>query len=224
MSWESTALYYRGINERVAERLGGFHSARIVLVSVDFDEIEALQREGDWIEAGNRLADDAHVLQSAGADFVVLCTNTMHKVASTIERAIGIPLLHIADATADAVRGRQMSTVGLLGTAFTMEGEFYRGRLTYQHGLEVIVPDQNDRELVHNIIYEELVHGVIRDRSRSEFARIAGELKDRGAEGVIEGCTEIGMLLDAEATDVPLFDTTMIHVEAAVTAAFQGFD
>lgn len=221
MSWESTVLYYREINKLVAKRLGGFHSARMVVVSVDFEEIEALQSQGDWEEAGRRLADDAHVLQSAGADFVVLCTNTMHMVADTIERAVGIPLLHIADATAGRVLADGVKRVGLLGTAFTMEGEFYRGRLADHHGLDVLVPEEKDRTLVHAVIYEELVHGTIRDASRAEFVRIAEELRDRGAEGVIEGCTEIGMLLDEAATDVPLYDTTSIHAEAAVDEALR---
>lgn len=222
MSWESTLLYYRSINEQVARRLGGFHSARIVLVSVDFQEIEHLQSEGDWDAAGRTLADDAHTLQTAGADFVVLCTNTMHKVAETIERAIAIPLLHIADATADAIHARGMKRVGLLGTKFTMEEDFYSGRLRDRHGLEILLPKKADRAVIHRIIYNELVHGVIREESRSEFVRITESLREAGAEGVIEGCTEIGMLLDDVSTAVPLFDTTGIHATAAVERALQG--
>jgi len=219
MSWESTLLYYRTINEEIARRLGGFHSARLVMVSVDFEEIEQYQRRGDWDAAGTALADDAHTLQAAGADLVVLCTNTMHKVSETIERAIAIPLLHIADATADAIQDRGMKRVGLLGTAFTMEEDFYRGRLQDRRDLDVIVPGEPDRAIVHRVIFEELVHGTIREESRSEFVRIAEALRADGAEGVIEGCTEIGMLLDAGSTEVPLFDTTKIHATAAVELA-----
>jgi aspartate racemase len=219
MSWESTALYYQWINRLIAERLGGYHSARIVMVSVDFDEIETLQRDGRWEEAGHALANDAHVLQAAGADLVVLCTNTMHKVAPQIESAIAIPLLHIVDATGAAITAAGYRSVGLLGTRFTMEEPFYRERLRDRFGLDVIVPERHDREIVHRVIFDELVVGAIREGSRDEFVRIAGELSENGAEAVIEGCTEIGMLLDPSVTDVPLFDTTELHARAAVEFA-----
>lgn len=191
------------------------------MVSVDFAEIEALQREGDWDAAGRVLADDAHTLQTAGADFIVLCTNTMHKVAAAIERAIAIPLLHIADATADAVHDRHIKTIGLMGTSFTMEEDFYRGRLQDRHGAKVLIPEASDRAVIHRIIYDELVHGIVRDESRSEFVRIAESLRAQGAEGVVEGCTEIGMLLGSDSTEVPLFDTTEIHAVAAVEASLR---
>ncbi len=219
MSWESTALYYQWINEMVKDRLGGLHSARIAMVSVDFQEIETLQHEGRWEEAGALLARDAAKVEAAGADFLLLCTNTMHKVAPIIESAIHIPLLHIADATAERIKARGMNIVGLLGTRFTMEQDFYAGRLRDKYGLEVLIPPPEDREIVHRIIYEELVLGIVREESRAEYLRIMDALHAQGAEGIIEGCTEIVMLVQQEHTPIPLFDTTRIHAEKAVELA-----
>ena len=222
MSWESTAEYYRLINEDVARRLGGLHSARIVMASVDFAEIEALQVAGDWDTARELLAHEARGLQAAGADFLVLCTNTMHKVADGIEASVPIPLLHLADATAEAVGAAGVSRVGLLGTAFTMEQDFYRDRLT-RHGLDVLVPDAADRELVHRVIYDELCHGVIRPQSRQRYLEVVDRLVERGAAGVILGCTEIELLLDADTqAAVPLFPTTRLHAQAAVDLALSA--
>jgi aspartate racemase len=218
MSWESTELYYRLINQGIKARLGGLHSAHIALVSVDFQEIEELQRTGDWDQAGAMLAHAARQVQAAGADFLLLCTNTMHKVAPQIEAAIDIPFLHLADATAQRIRAEGLHTVGLLGTAFTMEQDFYRGRLAH-YGLEVLVPPAEDRRIVHRVIYEELVLGEVKPASRAEYLRIINDLTARGAQGVIEGCTEIGMLVQQEHTATPLFDTTAIHAQAAVDKA-----
>ena len=222
MSWESTIPYYRIINEAVKERLGGLHSARLVLHSVDFQEIEALQHAGDWDGAGRAMAVAARSVASAGADFMVLCTNTMHKVAPAMEQAAGIPLLHIADPTAAAIRSRGLARVGLLGTRFTMEQDFYRGRLRDRHGLEVLVPDAGGRDLVHRVIYEELCLGQVREASRAQFKRILGELAEAGAQGVILGCTEISLLVDPADAPVPLFDTTRIHALSAVDLALEG--
>ncbi len=219
MSWESTALYYRWINEGVRERLGGLHSAQIALLSVDFQPIEELQHAGEWDTAGAALARAAQQVEAAGADFLLLCTNTMHKVAPQIETAIRIPFLHIADATAARIKQRGMSTVGLLGTKFTMQQPFYAGRLAEKHGLRVLTPPPADQEIVHRVIYEELVLGVVRDESRAEFLRIMANLHARGAEGIIEGCTEIVMLVQQRHTPIPLFDTTAIHAQAAVEMA-----
>jgi aspartate racemase len=218
MSWESTELYYRLINQGIKAQLGGLHSARIALVSVDFQEIEVLQHAGDWEQAGAALAEAARQVQAAGADFLLLCTNTMHKVAPQIEAAIDIPFLHLADATAQRIRAEGLHTVGLLGTAFTMEQDFYRGRLA-QHGLEVLIPPEADRRIVHRVIYEELVLGKVNPASRAEYLRIIDGLAARGAQGVIEGCTEIGMLVKQKHTTAPLFDTTAIHAHAAVERA-----
>lgn len=216
MSWESTALYYRWINELVKQRLGKLHSAQIAMVSVDFQQIETLQHNGDWEKAGELLARSARRVENAGADFLVICTNTMHLVAPQIESALTIPLLHIADATAGAIKQQGIRRIGLLGTKFTMEQAFYAGRLADVHGLEVLTPDEADREIVHRVIYDELVLGEIKDSSRAEFLRIMGGLQARGAEGVIEGCTEIVMLVQQRHTAVPLFDTTMLHAQTAV--------
>jgi aspartate racemase len=215
MSWESTVPYYRIINETVRERLGGFHSAKIILYSVDFHEIEILQHSGAWDEAGRMLAQAARSLEAAGADFIVLCTNTMHKVANFIERAVSIPLFHIADPTAQEIKQAGLNRVGLLGTRFTMEQEFYRGRLRDQHHLDVLIPDDADRGVVHKIIYEELCLGVVRDASRAEYRRIIERLVDQGAQGVILGCTEISLLVGQSDSPVPLFDTTRIHATKA---------
>ncbi len=219
MSWESSALYYRILNEEVKDLLGGLHSARCVMLSVDFAEIERLQMAGEWERAGERLAEEARRIEAAGAEMLLLCTNTMHKLAPQIEAAISIPFLHIADATGAAIRKAGLQTVGLLGTRFTMEEEFYAARLREHWDLEVLVPDPAGREIVHKIIYKELVLGIVREESRREYLRIIDGLRRRGAEGIIEGCTEIGMLIGPEHTDVPLFDTTRIHALAAVEAA-----
>lgn len=220
MSWESTELYYRWINEETKRLRGGLHSAPIAMVSVDFQEIEQLQHRGDWAAAADVLAGKARRIEAAGADFLLICTNTMHKVASEIEAAISIPLLHLADATAARIKTRAITTVGLLGTRFTMEQDFYKGRLE-SHGLRVVVPCAADRELVHRVIYEELCLGEVRDESRAQYLRIIDELQAAGAQGVIEGCTEIVMLVQQAHTDVPLFDTTAIHAQQAVAKALE---
>lgn len=222
MSWESTLIYYKRINELVKQRLGGLHSARLLLYSVDFHEIERFQAAGCWDEAGVQLAGAAQSLQRAGADFLVLCTNTMHKVAPAIESAVDIPLLHIADASAESIRASGARSVGLLGTRFTMEQDFYRLRLQEQHGISVLLPDAEERELVHRVIYDELCLGTVRDESRAAYKRIIGKLVARGAEGVILGCTEITILIGAEDSPVPVFDTTEIHAVAAVEKALAG--
>jgi len=220
MSWESTGLYYRTINEETKRRRGGLHSAPIALVSVDFQEIEELQHKDDWAACADILCDSAQRIEAAGADFLLICTNTMHRVAPEIETAIGIPLLHIADATAARIRAAGIDRIGLLGTRFTMEQDFYRGRLEH-HGIDVLVPPQQDRDIVHRVIYEELCMGDIRAESRKEFLRIIKDLSDNGAQGVIEGCTEIVMLVQQEHTGVPLFDTTEIHGCEAVAEALR---
>ena len=219
MSWESSAEYYRLINEATRDRLGGLHSADCLLRSVDFVEVERLQRAGEWGEAGALLAAEASVLEAAGAELLVLCTNTMHKVADAITDAVGIPFVHIADTTAQAVRAQGLETVGLLATAYTMEQDFYVGRLRELHGLEVLVPHEADRRLVHDVIYGELCVGVINDDSRTQYRRIIRELADRGAEGILFGCTEIDLLVGPQDSPVPLFDTTRLHAERAVELA-----
>jgi len=219
MSWESTVGYYRSINEGVKSSLGSLHSAKIAMVSVDFDPIAKLQHEGDWEETGRLLAEAARGIQAAGADFLLICTNTMHKVAPQIEGAIDIPILHIADATADVLLQKGIKTVGLLGTAFTMEQDFYKGRLIDKHGINVLVPNEEDRGIVHDIIYQELCLGKQTADSRAEYVRIIAGLASQGAEAVILGCTEIGMLVNQSDTDVMLLDTTAIHAEKAVEAA-----
>ena len=218
MSWESTQTYYRLINEKVREELGGLHSAKLALYSVDFAEIEALQHQGDWEATAKILSAAGKSVESAGADFLVICTNTMHKVAPQIEQAISIPLLHIADATASALKKDGVTCVGLLGTRFTMEQAFYRDRLE-EHGIRVIVPDESQREKVHSVIYNELCLGEIKPDSRQAYLEVIGELSDRGAQGVILGCTEIGLLIKAADTDVPLYDTTELHADQAVQFA-----
>jgi aspartate racemase len=215
MSWESTVLYYRIMNETVRERLGGLHSAKLVLYSVDFHEIEILQHSGAWDEAGLMLAQAARSLQAAGADLLILCTNTMHKVANSIESAVSIPFFHIADPTAQEIKRAGLKKVGLLGTRFTMEQEFYRGRLRDQHHLDVLIPDDADRGVVHKIIYQELCLGLVRDVSRAEYRRIIHRLVDQGAQGVILGCTEISLLVGPPDAPVPMFDTTAIHARKA---------
>jgi aspartate racemase len=215
MSWESTVPYYRTINETVRERLGGLHSATLVLFSVDFEEIERLQRGGDWGTAGQRLGQAARAVEAAGAELLVLCTNTMHKVAPAIEQVVRIPLLHIADPTGAAIRAAGFSTVGLLGTRFTMEQDFYRDRLRECHGIEVLVPPPADRDLVHRVIYEELCLGQVRDESRAVYRQVMADLARRGAQAIILGCTEITLLVSAQDAQVPLFDTTALHARAA---------
>jgi len=216
MSWESTVPYYRVINQTVNERLGGLHSAKVILYSVDFHEIEQLQHAGEWQETGRILAAAAQSLQAAGADFLVLCTNTMHKVSQQIESAVDIPLLHIADATAQEIRCAGIRVVGLLGTRFTMEQNFYRGRLQQEHGLRVLTPGERDREVIHRVIYEELCLGKVFDESRQEYVRVIKDLADQGAEGIILGCTEIAMLVGPQDAPVAMFDTTDIHARKAV--------
>jgi aspartate racemase len=216
MSWESTAGYYKAINEGVRNKLGGLHSAQIVMFSVDFAPIEKLQHQGDWAGAAHILSDAAKKIEAAGADFLLICTNTMHKVAPQIEQVIKIPILHIADATAELLLKNGIKTVGLLGTAFTMEEEFYKDRLKEKYGLEVIVPNTTDRKKVHTVIYDELCNGKIESNSKIEFLRIISELSQNGAEAVILGCTEIGMLVNQIDTTVILYDTTQIHANSAV--------
>jgi aspartate racemase len=219
MSWESSAEYYRLLNELVRERLGGLHSARCVLSSVDFADVEALQVAEDWDAAGELLADAARGLEAAGAELLLMCTNTMHRVADQVQAAVGIPLLHLADATADAVRAAGLQTVGLLGTAFTMGQPFYRDRLA-SHGLTVLTPDAADRAEVHRIIYQELCLGVINDESRASFQGVMRRLAAAGAEGIVLGCTEIELLVGPADSATQLFPTTLIHARAAVAAAF----
>ena len=219
MSWESSSEYYRLVNEATRARLGGLHSADCLLRSVDFTDIEALQREGRWDEAGARLAAEAAGLAAAGAELLVLCTNTMHKVADAVTDAVDVPFVHIADTTAEAVLARGLHTVGLLATAYTMEQDFYVGRLRDRHGLEVLVPDEADRQIVHRVIYEELCVGVIADGSRDQYRRIMAGLAERGAEAILLGCTEIDLLVGPEDSPVPVFDTTRLHAERAVDLA-----
>jgi amino-acid racemase len=219
MSWESSAEYYRIINELVRDRIGGLHSADCVLRSVDFAAIEQLQRAGAWEQAGERLARDATALAAAGAELLVLCTNTMHKVADAISDAVAIPLVHIADATAEAIRSHGLSRVGLLATAYTMEQDFYVGRLRELHGLDVLVPDESDRRIVHRVIYDELCLGVVRERSHDEYRRIMQRLREMGAEAILFGCTEIDLLVGPDDSPVPVFDTTRLHAERAVELA-----
>jgi aspartate racemase len=219
MSWESSAQYYRMINEAVKRRLGGFHSAQCLMFSVDFADVEELQRTGGWEEAAGRLADAARRLERGGAELLLLCTNTMHRVAEEIAAATEIPFLHIADPTADEIKARGVTSVGLLGTRYTMEQDFYRGRLSERHGLEVLVPDEPGRTLVHNVIYKELVLGRVEDRSRVAYLEVMAGLVDRGVGAIILGCTEIGLLVRDGDAPVPLFDTTRIHAERAVELA-----
>ncbi|WP_353537512.1 aspartate/glutamate racemase family protein [Colwellia sp. KU-HH00111] len=216
MSWESTVGYYRAINEGIKDSLGGLHSAKIAMYSVDFDTIEQLQHSGDWEETAKILCTAAMNVQLAGADFLLICTNTMHKVAPQIENTLNIPLLHIADATAEVLVTKGIKKVGLLGTAFTMEQDFYKGRLKDKYGLTVLVPDQTDREIVHSVIYQELCLGQSIPSSKIEFLRIIESLANQGAEAVILGCTEIGMLVEQADTNITLLDTTYIHAQKAV--------
>jgi len=219
MSWESTLSYYKSINQGVKQQLGGLNSAKICLYSVNFEQIEKLQHQGKWDETAGILSDAARSVEKGGADVLLICTNTMHKVAPQIEESISIPILHIADATAEKLLEKKISKVGLLGTNFTMEQEFYKGRLTDKFGIDVVVPEEDDRLKVHNIIYQELCRGEIKQSSRAEYIRIIDKLRNQGAEAVILGCTEIALLVQQQHTDVPLFDTTAIHAEAAVRFA-----
>ena len=221
MSWESSIEYYRIINEATKAKLGGLHSAKSLMVSVDFAEIEVLQHQGKWTEAAQILIESAKSLENGGADFIVLCTNTMHKVADDIQVNVNIPLLHIADATAELVKESGIQKIGLLGTRFTMEEEFYKGRLAQEYGLSVSVPNAPQREIVHRVIYDELVLGKIEQNSKEQYVDIIRQMIDQGAEGIILGCTEIGLLIHEQDSPVPLFDTTRIHAEAAVEYALQ---
>jgi aspartate racemase len=218
MSWESSIEYYRLVNEEVKRQLGGLHSAQCLMYSVDFEEIERYQHQGDWERATGVMIAAAQRLERGGADFVVICTNTMHKMADEVQAAINIPLLHIVDATAQAVKSKGIEKVGLLGTRFTMEGDFYGGRLK-AHDLDVVIPDLPDREIVHRIIYQELVLGKIQTSSRDEFQRIIQTLQQNGTEGIVLGCTEIGLLIKQEDNILPVFDTTVVHALAAVDVA-----
>jgi aspartate racemase len=222
MSWKSSAEYYRIVNETVRDRLGGLHSARCLMWSFDLAEIEALQHTGNWDGATTLMIDAAQRLERGGADFVVICTNTMHRMADAVQAAIGIELLHIADPTANAIKAANIVKTGLLGTAFTMEQDFYRGRLETRHGLEVLIPDANDRAIVHNIIYRELVQGIIAPASRQAYRDVIARLIEAGAEAIILGCTEISLLVGPKDSAVPLFDTTRLHALAAVERALRS--
>lgn len=219
MTWYSTIDYYRLINKGVQERLGGSHSADLLLLSIDFEPVEELQARGDWAGLGRRMGEWAQRLEAAGAEGLVICTNTMHRLADDVARAVRIPLIHIADATAAAIKEAGLSTVGLLGTRYTMELDFYRGRLEKKHGLKVLIPEEPGRTTVHDVIYKELTYGAIRDESRAAYVKIIGDLVRRGAQGVILGCTEIPLLVKEKDSPVPVFDTTALHAAAAVDFA-----
>jgi len=222
MSWESTTSYYKAINEGIKRALGGLHSAKICMVSVDFDEIEKLQTQGDWQATAVILSQAARSVEAGGADFLLICTNTMHKVAPEIENAISIPVLHIADATAGKLVADNIKRVGLIGTRFTMEQAFYKGRLTDKYGIDVLIPDATEREIVHKIIFSELCLGKIINNSRKEYLSIIEALHAKGAEAVILGCTEIALLIQQNHTSVPLYDTTDIHAAQAVKLALSA--
>jgi aspartate racemase len=219
MSWESSAEYYRLINQGMKARLGGHRNARSIMATVCFEEIKALQHDGRWDELGVLMQQAARQVQAGGADFVLLCTNTMHKVAPAIESVLSVPFVHIVDPTACALRQAGVSRVGLLGTRFTMEQEFYRGRMLERHGIEVLTPDEPDRAVVHDIIYNELCHGLVGDAARAEYQRIIGALQAQGAQAVILGCTEITLLIGQQDSALPVFDTTALHAQAAVAMA-----
>jgi aspartate racemase len=221
MSWESSAVYYKIINQKVKEILGGVHSCKSLMYSVDFGEIAELQHKGDWDKLGNLMADAAKRLENGGADFIVLCTNTMHKLADKIETAVDIPLLHITDVTAEEIQKQGLQKVALLGTKFTMEQDFLKGRLQNKHGIETIIPYESQRTIIHNIIYEELVKGIISEESRTAYLQIINDLIEKGAEGIILGCTEISLLITNEYTNAILFDTTEIHACKAVELALE---
>jgi aspartate racemase len=219
MTWHSTVDYYRLINEGVQKRLGGSHSAHLLLLSIDFEPVEELQAKGDWAGMGRLMAGWAKRLEDAGAEGLVICTNTMHRLAGDVSAAIHIPLIHIADATAGAIKRAGLHTVGLLGTRYTMELDFYRGRLEKEHGLEVLIPEEPGRTLVHDVIYKELTYGTIREESRAAYVKVIEDLVRRGAQGVILGCTEIPLLVKEKDSPVPVFDTTALHAAAAVDFA-----
>ncbi len=219
MSWESTVVYYRLLNELARDRLGGLHSAELILWSFDFAEIEALQAAGDWAAATRRMVEAARRVEQAGAQCLLICTNTMHKMAPEVEAAVEIPLVHIADATAGAIRRSRAERPLLLATAYTMEQDFYKGRLKQSHGIEAMVPDEAGRKIVHDIIYDELCRGVVRPESKARYLEIVAEGRNAGADGVIFGCTEVGLLISPEDFDIPAFDTTRIHAEAALDFA-----
>jgi aspartate racemase len=221
MSWESSQLYYRLINQAVNQRLGGLHSAKLIMYSVDFAPIEKLQHSGDWEAAGAIMIDAARRLEDGGADFFLIGTNTMHNVAEAVSAAVEIPLLHIADATGEVLRQDGVGRIGLLGTAFTMELDFYRSRLEQLYGIDVLVPELHDRQMVHDIIYQELCQGVIEPESREVYLAIIDRMREQGIDGVILGCTEICMLLQQQHTDIKLYDTTAIHAQQAVELALQ---
>lgn len=218
MSWESSASYYRMLNEQVKQRLGGLHSAECLMYSVDFEEIERFQSQGKWQEAGERLANVALSLEKGGAELIVLCTNTMHKVISSIEEAVTIPVVHIADATAKEIHANHLHTVGLIGTKYTMEQDFYKERIA-DSGIKVLIPEAAERDMINQVVFDELCLGEILDSSKVEFQKVIQKLIDRGAEGIILGCTEIGLLIQQDDAEIPLFDTAKIHVEAAVKEA-----
>jgi len=219
MSWESSMEYYRLINEGVKNRLGGFHSAKLIMYSVDFEEIERLQHQGDWEKLTSIMTGAASSLAGAGAELLLICTNTMHKMADETERAAGVPLLHIADAAAAAIKKQGLSKAGLLGTRFTMEQDFYRGRFLDRHGISTIIPDSADMDIVHDIIFNELCLGKVNDSSRKEYVRIINRLAKAGAEGIVLGCTEIPMLISQKDVQLPVFNTTELHAAAAVDAS-----
>jgi aspartate racemase len=221
MSWESSLEYYRIMNQAVKEKLGGFHSAPCILYSVDFEEVEKLQHQGDWESLNRLMIEAAQRVKKAGADFLVICTNTMHKMADEVQRAIQIPLLHIADVTAGAVKADGQSRVGLLGTKFTMEQDFYKGRLQKIHGIDVLIPEDKERQVIHDILYNELCLGEIKELSKGKFQSIIQNLVERGAQGVILGCTEIPLIVSQEDYEIPLYDTTSLHAKAAVDFALQ---
>ena len=222
MSWESSAEYYRIINQETNRRLGGVHSAQCLMYSFDFEDIKRLQHDGEWDRLAEAMKEAALRLERGGADFIVICTNTMHRLADAVSSAVGLPLLHIADPTAEKIRAAGLKRIGLLGTAFTMEQDFYKGRLQQHHGLDVIVPEEDDRRIVHEIIYKELVLGTVRPESRQAYREIIARLIERGAQGIILGCTEIMLLVSDADSAVPLFDTTTLHALAAVDRALQA--
>jgi len=222
MSWESTLEYYRVINQYTKERLGGFHSAKIVLYSVDFAEVESQQHQGRWDDLTRLMTDAAQRVERAGAELLAICTNTMHKMADDVQKGVHIPILHIVDVTAAAIKSRSMKKVGLLGTRFTMEQDFYKGRLARNHGLEVLIPEEKEREDIHRILYDELCLGEIKERSKGTFRAIINGLGARGAQGIILGCTEIPLLVSQADYQIPFFDTTTLHARAAVDFALKG--
>ena len=221
MSWESTLEYYRIINQTVNNKLGGFHSAKLVIYSVDFEEIEKLQHQGKWLQATQIMIDAAQRVERAGADFLIIATNTMHKMADQVEKAVRIPLLHIVDVTAEAIKAYGQQRVGLLGTRFTMEEDFYKGRLLAKHGIKVLIPEEKQRHLIHDILYDELCLGQLKEPSRRQFRKVIVDLVAKGAEGIILGCTEIPLIVKQEDYEIPLYDTTRLHAQAAVDFALK---